>query len=381
MKKILFIAVPLGLLLWTYTIENSIVISMENYTISTNIMKLLLLFFIVFLPLLLVRSLIIKIIHKIKKETYASQLLGFIDTFGKQQDHTLLVNLIKSLSNSRFIKKMKKIQQLIEIRDYDEALILLDKIKYNKRNEFIIIRLRCLIYKLQEDIPSLTIFCKKALELKNIDRIWFLRELFEISFNKGNLDKEIVFLHDKLQLIKRTENSLEYKHCYCMIEYYYVTKLRYTAPDKVREIANKVIKVYPTFVPMYGLLVELYMNNKKDKKFISILKTLWINNKNYEAIKIWNKYYKEVDLVEVKEFVTKAQVDNSLLLAALYTQHGMYLEAHDILQNIPDNEIDKYYVWMDLMKKEKNYKNIDDILTKLHLTSQGRDSFWSNHIK
>ncbi len=380
MKYIVYLVAFIAIVFLISTLNTDINLHIASYAVSTSLSKLLVLLFIIYIPIYIIKKIIKKIINKIKQGSYNSNVLYFIGSINDEKSKKIALDILKNSENINFLKKIKNIKKLIDSNKYDKAISIINTTKFKSYNEDILLKYLCISYKQKEDLANFIIYAKKGVYLKK-DPLWFLAELFDISFKNKALNSEIIYLYNYIKSIKNT-NEEEYKKYFCLISYFYAQFLFKNADiEKSKEVTKKTIKLYPDFSPIYEILFKIYKTQNKKNRINDFLKTLWKHNKSYDSILFWQKYYTEKDnskiLSDIGTEYTKNE--NNLLLASIYANNDNFLEAHNLVQNIKSTNLTKNLVELNIMQKENNYNTAGKVVIEL-LKNTKTINFWNNYI-
>lgn len=380
MKYIICLVAFIALVIWMAILQTEINMNIGSYFIYSSADKLLILFAIIFTPIYIIRKILKGISYKIKQHFYISNVISFIKSIKNEKDKNSVIEILKHSENTSFIKQTKEISNLIAIKKYDKAIIVINKTKVKNYNESLLLKYLCISYKEKNDLANFIIYAKKGISLKK-DALWFLGEIFDLSFKTKSLNSEIVYLFNALKSIKNT-NEIEYKKYFCLINYFYTNFLYSTDIEKAKGIAKKTIKNYPDFAPIYELLFKIYTLQNKERRFNDLLKNLWKANKSYEVILLWQKYYKEKNENKILSDINSyggLKEENDLLIAGIYSNNDKFLEAQNLLQNIKTTSIAKTLVELDIMQKENNFKTANKIIMEF-LATRNELNFWNSYI-
>lgn len=381
MKYIVCLIAFIGIVIWMAILKTEINMNLGSYFISTSADKLLILFAIIFTPIYILRKILKGIAHKIRQSSYISNVISFVNSIKDEKDKSSVIEILKHSENLSFVKKIKEISNLITLKKFDKAIEVINKTKVKSYNEALLLKYLCIAYKEKNDLANFIIYAKKGIYLKK-DALWFLGELFDVSFKNKSLDSEIIYLFNALKSVKNN-NEIEYKKYFCLINYHYANFLnKKNEVEKAKDIAKRTIKTYPDFVPIYELIFKIYASQNKQRRFNDLLKNLWKTNKSYETIVLWQKYYtekNEAKIISDINSISNNKEENNLLIAGIYSNNDKFLEAQHLLQNINTPSTTKALVELDVMQKENNFKTANKVITEF-LASKNELNFWNSYI-
>jgi hypothetical protein len=377
--KMFFSLIIISFFIWLNFNYNKITIEFAEIVITTSILRLLIVLFIMLIPLLFFRNTYGKIKEYFIKTTYTKNIINNLQFINSSRDKDLLIQILNSGGKSQHLEYFKTLNEYLHNNQYDKLQKYLTKHKLPNNLKHIEEFFQVMLYFQTGDTISATELCKKYINQKNKHNQHFAVELSEYALKESNIKLLEYIIDNNSKIYFDKDNNTKY---YCLVQYKIAQE--YLANNKQAEalvIINKVAKRYPIFSPIYELQFKILSDQKDQKNINKHIENIWKKQPSYDNIKLYTSYYKPLNkediIVYIKTLYKSSSDDNLnfLLAASIAIKFDKLILAQELLEKT--NSSYKDFVKIELLQKEGNYQELINMVRHKHFKSS---SFWTNYI-
>jgi hypothetical protein len=381
--RFILFCIFLNIIFWLRSVDSTILAKIGNYEINTDFSSLLLVIFLIYVPLFIIAKLIKLIKETLSKKYHYSTVVKVLNAFSMEEEKNFLVDALKQNSKGRELRRLRKIKVLINDKKYDKALSACKDLKVSAPLQFMLYYFNAIIYKNKGSMEDFIITCKKAMVLVNSNP-WFFEQLLDIAVAKKSKDDLLTLEKDFHKV--NFGNSFSSEKAFCELKYS-LASLYFKENDltKSARYCNDLTKAYPSFIPVYDILINIAKAKSDDGKIEGILEKAWVANPCLSAIELLDKHYHadnyKASLKFLEKLIDKAKSPQfeTILKASFAIRFNKIMEAYDLLQSIPEDSLEKQYLEIKLLEKEENYSELSKKALSLFLKM--KKHWWSKFVE
>lgn len=374
----------LALTLWLNLHNSTVSINIDTYTITTNVIYVILIALAVYIPYKFVKKLLKRVAKKIHTLSYIRNLIRLTNALNQTQlGSSLIKDILQAGINVKDLKLLTAFLKILNNSGAINAKFFVLQNKINKNLLFIYYKALVTDFINRNDIENIKFFCQRGLSLKQNG--WFAYNLV-LLYVKQDALADLTHYSKIFKTFSFANKEIESK-TYCLI-HYQIAKNHYVNGNyaDASNICNNLIGIHPTFLPAYSLLLNISSIQQNNQFITETLKKLWLNNNNYCAIDLWVKFNTVKNYSTLKQELTTLFGKNpteldKLLLTALSIELGKYLEASDMLSNIQNDNFIKSLLAIQLAKKEYKIAGINQDINDLSNALVTKNYWWTDIIK
>lgn len=377
--KMFFSLIIISLFIWLNFNYNKITIEFAEIVMTTSILRLLIILFLILIPILFFKKSYGKLKSYFIKITYTKNIINNLQFINSPRDKDFLTQILNHGGKNQYLEYFKILNEYLHNHQYDKLQKYLAKHKLPTNLKHIEDFYQVVLYFKAGDTISATELCKKYINQKNKYNQYFAIELCEYALRESNIKLlEYVIEHNN-KIYFDKDNNTKY---YCLIQYKIAQE--YLANNKQEQalaIINQVIKRHPIFSPIYDLQFKILSDQKDQRNINKHIENIWKKQPSYDNIKLYTNYYKPLNNEDVTNYIktlSKSSPDsnlNLLLSASIAIKFDKLILAQELLEKT--NSAYKDFVQIELLQKEGNYKELLNIVKNKHFKSL---SFWQNYI-